>query len=135
MSERIAASSNADEQSVLVLRTLRRAQIHLWEIELFDVVFPGSFIARARHDADDGERRRVLFFRGLIVVDLLANRIFSRKKFADETVVHDDRARDSGETIARLSRHVARCTYPADRMRDRAGSTFPSRGNNPVRRC
>ena len=76
----------------------------------------------------------MFFFRGLIVVDLLADRIFPGEKFADKAVVDNHGPRDASKTIARLSTvRTVVCILWTEAAR--AGSAFPLRGNSPAIRC
>src|SRR6185312_5099346 len=57
---------------------------------LLDVIFARRLIARAWNHTHDGQRRRILFVR-LVVVDLLTDGVFAVKIFLRERFVDDNR--------------------------------------------
>src|SRR6266511_5463361 len=84
--------------------------MHLGKMQSFHILFAGGFIACARHNANNRERRRILV-QGLIVVQMLADRIDIREVTLGKPIVDDDGARTTGhifrsETPTAKNRHL-----------------------------
>ena len=77
--ERVAGF-HSHQQHVAPVWHLFGSESHLRPVILLNVVFAGRFTARAGNHTDDCQRRRILFVR-LIIIDLLADRVFAGKYF------------------------------------------------------
>ena len=70
---------------------LPRAKIHLRQLLPVELL-PGHIRAHMGNDAHDGERRRLLVVR-LVIVEVLSNRILIGEIAGRQRVIDDDRAR------------------------------------------
>src|SRR5947208_16999774 len=112
----------ADDQILLDVRKLRRAEVHHWQVARV-LFFTWGIVPGVRHDSNDRQRNAILIgvANGNWIVDLFASRVGAGKKFLRGELDDHDRSR----TSARVRRsEIAAPQHPHTKRAKEA------RGNN-----
>ena len=104
----------ADDQILLDVRKLRRAEVHHWQVTRV-LFFTWGIVPGVRHDSNDRQRNAILIgvANGNWIVDLFANRVGAGKKILRGELVDHDRSRTTAhvfrsEISAPQNRHTKR---------------------------